>query len=131
MRSAGGDERARSFPVLNTLPGILPGPYRRRAPSGGTEVAATSPSAARWRRWGHTRCSVTERTRRPTYTPRGICARGPPSVIFGTKVIYPRGYLEEVLVVPEVDLHTFAAAHSDGALVIDVREPHEYVTGHV
>jgi len=34
-------------------------------------------------------------------------------------------------VVPEVDLHTFAAAHSDGALVIDVREPHEYVTGHV
>jgi rhodanese-related sulfurtransferase len=34
-------------------------------------------------------------------------------------------------VVPEVDVHTFAAAHSDGALVIDVREPGEYVTGHV
>jgi rhodanese-related sulfurtransferase len=34
-------------------------------------------------------------------------------------------------VVPEVDLGTFAAAHADGALVIDVREPQEYVSGHV
>ncbi len=33
--------------------------------------------------------------------------------------------------VPEVDLSTFAAAHADGALVIDVREPYEYVSGHV
>ncbi len=32
---------------------------------------------------------------------------------------------------PEVDLGTFAAAHADGALVIDVREPHEYLAGHV
>lgn len=31
----------------------------------------------------------------------------------------------------EVDLTTFAAAHADGALVIDVREPYEYVAGHV
>lgn len=31
----------------------------------------------------------------------------------------------------EVDLATFAAAHRDGAAVIDVREPFEYVTGHV
>ena len=31
----------------------------------------------------------------------------------------------------EVDITTFAAAHADGALVIDVREPHEYVAGHV
>ncbi len=31
----------------------------------------------------------------------------------------------------EIDLGTFAAAHADGAVVIDVREPHEYVTGHV
>ncbi|BDO43054.1 rhodanese-like domain-containing protein [Cellulomonas sp. NTE-D12] len=31
----------------------------------------------------------------------------------------------------EVDLAAFAAAHADGALVIDVREPHEYVDGHV
>lgn len=31
----------------------------------------------------------------------------------------------------EVDLATFAAAHRDGATVIDVREPFEYVTGHV
>ncbi len=31
----------------------------------------------------------------------------------------------------EVDLATFAAARADGALVIDVREPHEYVAGHV
>lgn len=38
---------------------------------------------------------------------------------------------KEVLVVQEVDVHTFAAAHADGALVIDVREPYEYVSGHV
>jgi rhodanese-related sulfurtransferase len=31
----------------------------------------------------------------------------------------------------EVDLTTFAAAHRDGAVVIDVREPSEYVAGHV
>lgn len=31
----------------------------------------------------------------------------------------------------EVDLATFTAAHADGAVVIDVREPGEYVTGHV
>lgn len=33
--------------------------------------------------------------------------------------------------VNEVDVRTFAAAHADGALVIDVREPYEYVGGHV
>jgi rhodanese-related sulfurtransferase len=33
--------------------------------------------------------------------------------------------------VPEIDLHTFAAAHADGAFVIDVREPWECVAGHV
>lgn len=49
----------------------------------------------------------------------------------GAKVLYPTGYQEEVVVVPEVDLGTFAAAHADGALVIDVREPSEYVSGHV
>ncbi len=31
----------------------------------------------------------------------------------------------------EVDLAAFAAAHRDGAVVIDVREPFEYVAGHV
>jgi rhodanese-related sulfurtransferase len=31
----------------------------------------------------------------------------------------------------EVDQATFAAAHADGAVVIDVREPNEYVSGHV
>ncbi|HET8661867.1 MAG TPA: rhodanese-like domain-containing protein [Micromonosporaceae bacterium] len=31
----------------------------------------------------------------------------------------------------EVDLPAFVAAHRGGALVIDVREPFEYVTGHV
>jgi rhodanese-related sulfurtransferase len=31
----------------------------------------------------------------------------------------------------EVDLATFSAAHRDGAVVIDVREPYEYVAGHV
>lgn|SRR5690349_342632 len=31
----------------------------------------------------------------------------------------------------EVALDTFAAAHADGATVIDVREPGEYVGGHV
>lgn len=33
--------------------------------------------------------------------------------------------------VQEVDVHAFAAAHAEGALVIDVREPWEYVAGHV
>lgn len=32
---------------------------------------------------------------------------------------------------PEIDLQSFAAAHADGALVVDVREPGEYVEGHV
>lgn len=31
----------------------------------------------------------------------------------------------------EVDLGTFAAAHAEGHLVIDVREGFEYVSGHV
>lgn len=31
----------------------------------------------------------------------------------------------------EVDVHTFAAAHADGAFVVDVRQPGEYVAGHV
>jgi rhodanese-related sulfurtransferase len=31
----------------------------------------------------------------------------------------------------EVDLATFANRHRDGAVVIDVREPFEYATGHV
>lgn len=31
----------------------------------------------------------------------------------------------------EVDLATFAARRRDGAMVIDVREPHEYLAGHV
>ena len=33
--------------------------------------------------------------------------------------------------VPEIDLESFAAAHADGAFVIDVREPYEYAEGHV
>ncbi len=33
--------------------------------------------------------------------------------------------------VQEVDVHTLAAAHADGAIVIDVREPYEYLSGHV
>jgi rhodanese-related sulfurtransferase len=31
----------------------------------------------------------------------------------------------------EIDQHTFAAAHAGGAIVIDVREPYEYLAGHV
>jgi rhodanese-related sulfurtransferase len=31
----------------------------------------------------------------------------------------------------EIDPTRFAAAHADGAFVLDVREPHEYVAGHV
>jgi rhodanese-related sulfurtransferase len=31
----------------------------------------------------------------------------------------------------EVDLAAFAAAHAGGAVVIDVREPDEYLSGHV
>lgn len=33
--------------------------------------------------------------------------------------------------VPEIDHNAFAAAHADGALVLYVREPDEYVQGHV
>ena len=33
--------------------------------------------------------------------------------------------------VPEVSVDQLAAAHSGGAQVVDVREPDEYVTGHV
>ena len=42
--------------------------------------------------------------------------------------ISPRGI--QGLVVPEVHLGAFAAAHADGVLVIDVRERCEYVAGH-
>jgi rhodanese-related sulfurtransferase len=31
----------------------------------------------------------------------------------------------------EIDIHEFGAAHADGAEVIDVREPGEYLSGHV
>lgn len=31
----------------------------------------------------------------------------------------------------EVNMWNFAGAHADGAFVLDVREPHEYVAGHV
>ncbi len=31
----------------------------------------------------------------------------------------------------EVDVRALAAAHRDGALVANAREPYEYVTGHV
>ncbi len=31
----------------------------------------------------------------------------------------------------EVPISKFVAAHADGALVLDVREPHEYAAGHV
>jgi rhodanese-related sulfurtransferase len=34
-------------------------------------------------------------------------------------------------VVEEIDVHRFAAAHAQGAFVIDVREPWEYWSGHV
>lgn len=33
--------------------------------------------------------------------------------------------------ITEVDVDTFTAAHADGACVVDVREPYEYVGGHV
>lgn len=33
--------------------------------------------------------------------------------------------------ITEVDVWSFTAAHADGAYVLDVREPHEYVAGHV
>jgi hypothetical protein len=31
----------------------------------------------------------------------------------------------------DVDLDAFAAAHTDGAMVIDVREPYVYASGHL
>lgn len=33
--------------------------------------------------------------------------------------------------VPEIDLQEFGALHAEGAFVLDVREPYEYVSGHV
>ena len=33
--------------------------------------------------------------------------------------------------IPEIDTEAFATAHADGAVVIDVREPFEYIDGHV
>ena len=33
--------------------------------------------------------------------------------------------------ITEVDVDTFAQAHADGAVVLDVRNPDEYVAGHV
>ncbi len=39
--------------------------------------------------------------------------------------------LKEIFVITEIDVDTFSAAHADGAYVVDVREPHEYVNGHV
>ena len=33
--------------------------------------------------------------------------------------------------VREIDVRAFAAAHRDGAFVVDVREAYEYVSGHV
>jgi rhodanese-related sulfurtransferase len=44
---------------------------------------------------------------------------------------YPRGYVRRENRMHEVDLGAFAVAHASGAIVIDVREPDEYVTGHV
>lgn len=35
------------------------------------------------------------------------------------------------MVALEINLDAFAAAHADGAVVIDVREPYEYAGGHV
>jgi rhodanese-related sulfurtransferase len=32
---------------------------------------------------------------------------------------------------PEIEVQAFAAAHADGAFVLDVREPQEYLGGHV
>jgi rhodanese-related sulfurtransferase len=32
---------------------------------------------------------------------------------------------------PEIDVQTFADAHADGAFVVDVSEPREYLDGHV
>lgn len=33
--------------------------------------------------------------------------------------------------VREIDVRAFAAAHRDGAVVVDVREAHEFASGHV
>lgn len=38
---------------------------------------------------------------------------------------------EENREAPQVDLDAFAEVWKDGAAVLDVREPHEYVEGHV
>jgi rhodanese-related sulfurtransferase len=43
--------------------------------------------------------------------------------------IYPLGY--SFLMTPTVDISTLSARHADGAFVLDVREPGEYLAGHV
>jgi rhodanese-related sulfurtransferase len=43
----------------------------------------------------------------------------------------PQGISRRLRVIREVDLPTFMAAHADGAVVVDVREPDEYLAGHV
>ena len=56
----------------------------------------------------------------------------PASALCCTQMVYPYGYTSvEVSLMREVDQATFVAAHDDGAVVIDVREPDEYVAGHV
>ncbi len=42
---------------------------------------------------------------------------------------YPLGYDDPMT--PTVDITTLMARHADGAFVLDVREPHEYLAGHV
>jgi hypothetical protein len=43
----------------------------------------------------------------------------------------PGGIEEGASVSLEVDLDAFAVAHACGAVVIDLREPYEYASGHV
>lgn len=43
--------------------------------------------------------------------------------------VYPLGY--DVTMTPTVDISTLMARHADGAFVLDVREPGEYLAGHV
>ncbi len=50
---------------------------------------------------------------------------------YGVPVDTPPGIDKGVIMVREVDVRAFAAAHRDGAFVIDVREPFEYASGHV
>lgn len=63
------------------------------------------------------------------HTPPGIGLELEPLATVAAR--YPQGYMRGGNVIREVDVATLAAAQCAGAFVVDVREPGEYLRGHV